>query len=76
MVPGAGHAGRPGLQEAVRVRRGPENQEVHTDIPSLHEDMGRGSAEGVHAAVEAPTRQERQEFPDKRGRRERVQLGP
>lgn len=56
MVSGAGHAGGPGLQEAVRVRGGPADQAVHTDIPPLHEDMGRGGTEGVHAPVEAQTR--------------------
>lgn len=59
VVPGAGHAGCPGLQEAIRVRGGAEDQAVHTNIPPLHEDMGRGGPEGVYAIVEAQTRQER-----------------
>lgn len=75
MVPGTGHAGGPSLQETIRVCSRSTSQTIHTNFPTVHEDMGRGSIEGIHAIMEIETRQKHQEFLDKRDRRNRVQLG-
>lgn len=75
MVPRTGHAGGPRLQETIRVRSRSTNQTIHTDFSAVHENMGRGSVEGIHAIMEIKTRQKHQEFLDKRDWRNHVQLG-
>lgn len=75
MVSRAEHAGGSSLQETIRVCGRPTCQTIHPDFSAVHENMGRGSIEGVHAIMEAETRQKHQESFDKRDRRNRVQLG-